>query len=90
MPPIVTKTLAEIYLKQGHLKEAYEIYLALSKKDPSDPEIQQRLKELKVRLELRSQKCYYSFHSPEEKIRFLKRWLDNIQKIKKERKFESR
>lgn len=86
MPPIVTKTLAEIYLKQGHLKEAYEIYLALSKKDPSDPEIQQRLKELKVRLELRSQKCYYSFRSPEEKIRFLKRWLDHIQKIKKGKK----
>lgn len=90
MPPILTKTLAEIYLKQGHLKEAYEIYLALLKKDPSDPDLQQRLKELKLRLELRSQKPYYSFHSTEERIRFLKRWLENIQKRKKERNFESR
>ncbi|MGQ9508646.1 MAG: tetratricopeptide repeat protein [Thermodesulfobacteriota bacterium] len=83
MGPIVTKTIAEIYLQQGHLKEAYEIYEALSKKDPADPEIQRRLKELKARLEPPSPKASYSLHSPEEKIRFLKRWLANIQKRKK-------
>jgi predicted Zn-dependent protease len=83
MSPILTKTLAEIYLKQGHLKEAYEIYQALSKKDPSDPEIRKRLKELKARLDPSPVELSFSFRSPEEKVRFLKRWLANIQKRRK-------
>jgi len=83
MSPIITKTLAEIYLKQGHLKEAYEIYQALSKKDPSDPEIRKRLEELKTHLEPSHVELSYSFRSPEEKIRFLKRWLVHIQKRRK-------
>lgn len=91
MSPILTKTLAEIYLKQGHLKEAYEIYHALSKKDPFDPEIQKRLKELETYLEPSPRKTSYFFHSKEERIRFLKRWLENIQKRKKgEGEFGSR
>jgi len=80
MSQIVTKTLAEIYFKQGHLEEAYEIYKTLSGKDPSDPEIQKRLKELKARLGPPPMAPHPSFRSPEERTRFLNRWLANIRK----------
>lgn len=83
-PP--TKTLAEIYLEQGHLQEAYEIYRTLSERDPSDPEISRRLKELNKKLNLSR-----SFSLPlpiprsrEEKIRYLERWLARLRERKKE------
>ena len=52
MDPMMTKTLAEIYLQQGYLQEAYEIFRVLSEKDPSNIEIQKRLKELSEKLQL--------------------------------------
>jgi len=52
MDRIMTKTLAEIYVRQGHLQEAYEIFKFLSEKDPSNIEIQKRLKELSGKLKL--------------------------------------
>ncbi len=45
MEPMKTKTLAEIYLKQGHLQEAYDIFKALAEKDPSDQEVRERLRD---------------------------------------------
>ena len=33
MDRMTTKTLAEIYLQQGHLQEAYEIFKALAERD---------------------------------------------------------
>jgi predicted Zn-dependent protease len=50
MDRIITKTLAEIYLQQGHLQEAYEIFKDLSEKDPFDPKIEKRVKELREKL----------------------------------------
>ena len=80
MGNIVTKTLAEIYLQQGHLKEAYEMFKALSEKDPSDTEIRNRLKELEQMLSHPSPVLTPSDLSSDEKISLLKRWLSNIQK----------
>jgi hypothetical protein len=51
MDRLMTKTLAEIYLQQGHLQEAYDIYKTLAEKDPSDAEIQKRLEELREKLD---------------------------------------
>jgi predicted Zn-dependent protease len=84
MDEIATRTLAQLYLKQGHLQKAYEIYKTLSEKDPSDPEIQKKLNELDQALN--------SFHpstqplprSREEKIHFLERWSAHIRERKKE------
>jgi predicted Zn-dependent protease len=73
MDRILTKTLAEIYLQQGHLQEAFEMFKALAEKDPSDLEIQKRLNELRERLHSLSK---------EEKLRNLEKWLANIQKQK--------
>ena len=78
MDRMATKTLAEIYLKQGHFQKAYEIFKALAEKDPLNREIQERLKESK-------EKLYpppYSqpLQSTDEKIRYLEKWLANIRK----------
>jgi thioredoxin-like negative regulator of GroEL len=70
MERVPTKTLAEIYLQQGHFEEAYEIFKALSEKDPSNQELKAKLKELETAL------------STVEKIRILKQWLAKIQERK--------
>ncbi len=80
MDRMVTKTMAELYLQQGHLQEAYEIYKALAEKDPFDPEIQERLNELREKLH-RSPPPKFSYSlSTEERVRYLEKWLANIRK----------
>lgn len=83
MDRIVTKTLAEIYLQQGHLQEAYEMFRTLSEKDPSDGEIKERLKELEKRLNPSPSLTDPSVHSTEDKIRILEKWLVHIRKRRK-------
>ncbi len=80
MDRLTTKTLAEIYLQQGHLQEAYEIYRALAEKDPFDTEIQDRLEELREKLDPSPASSFPFPLSREEKIRHLEKWLDNIRK----------
>ncbi len=52
MDRLVTKTLAEIYLQQGHLEEAYSLFKTLSERDPEDVELRNRLKELEEKMRL--------------------------------------
>jgi hypothetical protein len=75
-----TKTLAEIYLQQGHLQEAYEIYKTLAEKDPFDQEIQKRIEELKEKLYPSPPLNFPYPLSKEERIRLLKKWLATIKK----------
>jgi hypothetical protein len=77
---MTTKTLADIYLQQGHLQEAYEIYKALAEKDPFDAEIQRRLEELGEKLHPSPPSGFPTPLSKEEKIRHLEKWLANIRK----------
>lgn len=79
MDRIVTKTLAEIYMQQGHFEEAYEILKALSEKDPSNMEIKKKLEELSEKLKRLSPLTDQSIRTTEEKIRLLKKWLANIR-----------
>lgn len=44
-----TKSLAEVYAKQGHISMALEIYRRILKKNPFHPEINQRISELEAR-----------------------------------------
>ncbi|OGP73159.1 MAG: hypothetical protein A2V86_14760 [Deltaproteobacteria bacterium RBG_16_49_23] len=83
MDEIATKTLAEIYLKQGYLQEAYEIYKILSERDPSDTEIQKKLNELGKQMDASHPSPPPLPLSREEKIRFLEKWLTNIRGRKK-------
>lgn len=49
---IVSETLAKIYISQGELREAIEVYKKLIKKDSSKEKyFQDKIKELKIRLE---------------------------------------
>jgi hypothetical protein len=83
MAEIATKTLAEIYLIQGDFQKAYEIYKTLSEKDPFDPEIQNRLRELGQKLSLSPLPDQSFPRSREDKIRFLEKWFTNIRERKK-------
>jgi tetratricopeptide (TPR) repeat protein len=79
MDRMATKTLAEIYIQQGHFQEAYEIFKALAEKDPNNMEIKLRLEELRKQLTPSSPLPHSLPRSKEEKIRFLERWLANIR-----------
>lgn len=83
MDPIATKTLAEIYLQQGHDQEAYEIFKALAEKDPHNIELRYRLEQLSEKLSLSPPFTHPLLRSKEEKIHFLEKWLANIQKRRK-------
>ena len=80
MDQMTTKTLAEIYLQQGHLQEAYEIYKTLAEKDPFDAEIQKRLEELREKLHPSPPSSSPYPLSRKEKIQHLEKWLANIRK----------
>jgi len=80
MDRLTTKTLAEIYLQQGHLQEAYEIYKTLAEKDPFDADIQERLEELREKLDPSLPSGFSYPLSKEEKIHHLEKWLANIRK----------
>ena len=83
MEPMKTKTLAEIYIKQGHLREAYDILTDLAGKDPSNQELRQRLNELGKRLDPTQPSGPTQPRSKEEQIHILEGWLSNIQKRRK-------
>jgi len=80
MDHVTTKTIAEIYLQQGHLQEAYQIYETLAEKDPFDAEIQKRLEELREKLNPSTPSGFSSPLSKKEKIYHLEKWLANIRK----------
>ena len=84
MGSIATRTLAEIYLQQGHLQEAYKIFKALAEKDPHNVEIKNRLEQLSEKLTLSPPFTHPPLRSKEEKIRFLEKWLTNIHKRRRE------
>ncbi|NWG02440.1 MAG: hypothetical protein HXY44_06260 [Syntrophaceae bacterium] len=79
MDRMATKTLAEIYLRQGHIREAFEIFKVLAEKNPQDMEIQKRLKELGEKLHPQPVR-HTSSHAREDNIRHLEKWLENIRK----------
>jgi Tetratricopeptide repeat len=83
MEQIKTKTMAEIYLKQGHLQEAYDILKTLAEKDPSDQEVREKLRILNLKMGLISPPSPSSVLSKEERIEFLERWLTHIQSRRK-------
>ncbi|MGQ9645674.1 MAG: hypothetical protein ACUVWO_03925 [Thermodesulfobacteriota bacterium] len=83
MDRMITKTLGEIYLKQGDLRKAYEILRVVSEQDPSDKETRQKLVELSERLGLAPPPPLPSDRVREERIRLLKKVLTNIRKRRK-------
>jgi len=82
MERILTKTLAKIYIQQGHLQEAYEIFKTLAEKDPSDLEVQRKVNELREKLQPSPPPHFPRPLSREEKLHHLEKWLANIRKQK--------
>ncbi len=83
MDKIATKTLAEIYFRQGHLREAYEILTSLANENPSDPEVQMKLTEVSMRLGAGPFLNTPKDPSAREKIQILEQWLKAIRKRRK-------
>jgi hypothetical protein len=83
MEQIKTKTMAEIYLKQGHLLEAYEILRTVAEKDPSDQEVMEKLRILRLKMGLISSPSHSSALPKEDRIEFLRKWLAHIQSRRK-------
>ncbi len=79
MEQIKTKTIAEIYLKQGHLQEAYDVFKILAEKDPGDREVAEKLKILGQRLGLPTPATLSEAPSKKETLQTLHKWLANIQ-----------
>jgi len=88
---IATPTIAEIYVKQGHLDKALEVYREILAADPGAREIVQRVVELS---RLTSGETGSDPGLPavtgaatptERKIRFLKNWLQNIQNLREQK-----
>jgi len=46
----LTKSLAEVYARQGHISMAMEIYRRMLKMNPSDHDIEERISELESHL----------------------------------------
>ena len=80
MDKMATKTLAEIYLRQGHFREAYEILATLASENPSDPEIRMKLTDVSKRLESVPSVNTRKDPSARERIQVLEQWLDAIRK----------
>ena len=81
MGHLVTKTLAEIYLQQGHLEEAYSLFKTLSERDPEDVELKNRLKELEEKVKL--SRSTQSISPVPKKIQNLEKWLNNLRERRK-------
>ena len=79
MDRLLTKTLAEIYLQQGHFQEALSIFQALSEKNPADTELQKRVRELEERLRDLPSRDQPIDSALEKKKRTLEKWLENIR-----------
>ena len=91
---IATKTLADVYLAQGNPRKALEIYRELLKREPSNMEVLEAVRQLR-RMIAPSPGPTTNAQSQEltrmEKIRNLEKWKQRVQTIRRlrqERKTE--
>ncbi len=45
---VATETMAELYLKQGHLEDAAQVYRTLLARQPGDPRLEARLRQVEA------------------------------------------
>lgn len=53
-PPLVTRTMAELYVRQGFLERGVEVYRQLAEQDPENRDLAERLEELEETLSIQS------------------------------------
>jgi tetratricopeptide (TPR) repeat protein len=81
---ISTNTIAEIYIKQGHLKRALEIYRDILAVDPENTAIQNKIQDLMERIKgSDSTEVDLPLYSSKTGriINTLNKWLSNLQKM---------
>ncbi len=80
-PEFYTMTLADLYIKQGHLKMAADILEEIIKREPSNVQAREKFDTIKVVL---AQKPSFpdAFDSTKKVINILSCWLDNIGRLK--------
>jgi tetratricopeptide (TPR) repeat protein len=79
---IPTPSLAEIYFKQGQIKEAIETYEGFVSQNPEDESARDRLEELKTIMEnarIEKEELGRAREKKEKMIAILESWLANIQ-----------
>jgi hypothetical protein len=93
----ITHTMAEIYLKQGHLKEALYIYKRLCKTLPQDGRTKKRYEMLLKKTLSESNKVIpqrvkggksIGWISKKKKIEILQKTLENMQLLKRQRRLK--
>ena len=84
---ISTSTIAEIYIKQGHLKRALEIYRDMLTADPENTEIQNKIQDLIERIKgygsIEADMPLYASKTGKV-ITTLKKWLGNLEVLREE------
>lgn len=55
IPKIISASLADVYLQQGHIEKAIEVYQALMKRDPENTFYRQRLSSIRKDLKAKQQ-----------------------------------
>jgi tetratricopeptide (TPR) repeat protein len=78
---LFTTTLAQLYIKQGHLQDAEIILEEIIKKDPQNTHALDMLDKLKVSLVLQSAADGKNLKS-DHLIKTLSAWLQNIERLK--------
>lgn len=73
--PIQTDTLAEIYIKQGHLQRALSIYQEILAREPENSSWREKVETLKRKLEGEGMK-----EGKEKVLRRLQSWLGAVEK----------
>lgn len=86
---IATKTLAQLYLRQGDSQKALEIYLKVLEREPQNAEIRETVEYLKRKTK-QAPPIMSNGQSEEdtkkEQIRSLERWREGIRIIRDQRK----
>ena len=79
-----TRTMAKVYIDQGNLLKAAEIYRYLLESEPEEPDLKDALSEVERKLNEKS---------PDDLTRLFNRWIDlllthhNMQKLIKLKKY---
>lgn len=71
-----TVTLAELYIRQGHLAQAAELLEAILRRDPQQPGAAEKLREVRQRLQPAEES------SPAAVAAELARWLQNVDRLR--------
>lgn len=80
-PELFTVTLAELYIKQGHLQVAAEILKEIIWREPQNSQAVAKLNSLQAELSLQSS-ASAKFSESDNLIKKLSSWLKNIDRLK--------